>query len=122
MFGKPEGKGISFKRSDSHMIAAPANLEGRRGIYAIIPNSKRLGGFIPEKSYVFVDSKAVVSPGDLGVFIDADFGSLKSEEPASANIAIVRKDSKGKIYGQMVSPEEKISAKTMHKVIMVIVD
>ena len=122
VFGKPEGKNISFKRSDARMIAAPANLEGRRGIYAVIPNSKRLGGFIPEKSYVFVDTKSTVTPGDLGVFIDTDFASLKSEETVSANIAVVRKDSKGQIYGQMVSPEEKISATTMHKVIMVIME
>ena len=122
VFGKPDGKIILFKRSDANMIAAPANLEGRRGVYAVIPNSKRLGGFIPEKSYIFVDTKAAVVPGDLAVFIDADFNSLKSEEVVSANVAIVRKDSKGKIYGQIVSPEEKVSYPTMHKVIMVITE
>lgn len=122
VFGKPDGKVISFVRSDSKMIAAPANLEGRRGVYAVIPNSKRLGGFIPEKSYIFADTKANVVPGDLAVFIDKDFDSLKTEEKTSANIAIVHKDSKGKIYGQMVSPEEKIYAPTMHKVIMIITE
>ncbi|MBO4582469.1 MAG: helix-turn-helix transcriptional regulator [Alphaproteobacteria bacterium] len=122
VFGNPDGKNISFRRSDSHMIAAPANLEGRRGVYAVIPNSKRLGGFIPEKSYVFADTKAKVEPGDVAVFVDKDFESLKSEEKTSANIAVVRKDSKGKVYGQMVSPEEKISAPTMHKVIMIITE
>lgn len=120
VFGKPEGKAIAFAKSDSNMIVAPANLEGRRDVYAIIPNSKRLGGFIPENSYVFADIKAAVAPGDLAVFIDTDFNSLKSEEAVVANIAIVRKDAKGKIYGQMVSPDEKISAQTMHKVIMFI--
>ncbi len=120
VFGKPDGKNLSFKRSDSNMIAAPANLEGRRGVYAVIPNSKRLGGFVPEKSYIFADTKADVNVGDLAVFINKDFSTLKSEEVVSANIAIVRKDSKGKVYGQMVSPDEKISAPTMHKVIMFI--
>ncbi len=122
VFGKPEGKAIAFKKSDSSMIAAPANLEGRRGVYAIIPNSKRLGGFIPAKSYVFADVKSEPAVGDLAVFIDADFAKLTDEQTVTAHIAVVRQDSKGKIYGQMVSPEEKISAQTMHKVIMVITE
>ena len=122
VFGKPEGKAISFKKSDTTMIAAPANIEGRRGVYAVIPNSKRLGGFVPEKSYVFADVKSTVNVGDLAVFIDTDFNTLKSETTVGAQIAIVRKDSKGKIYGQIASPEEKISAQTMHKVIMIITE
>ena len=120
VFGKPDGKGIAFKKSDKTMIAAPANLEGRRGVYAVIPNSKRLGGFIPAKSYVFVDVKSNPAVGDLAVFIDDDFKTLRDDQTLVANIAVVRQDSKGKIYGQMVSPEEKISAQTIHKVIMVI--
>ena len=122
VFGNPEGKAISFKKSDTTMIVAPASLEGRRGVYAVVPNSKRLGGFIPEKSYVFVDIKATVKPGDLAVFIDEDFKDLKSEQQTTAQIAIVRNDSKGKTYGQIVSPEEKITAKTMHKVIMILTE
>lgn len=122
VFGKPNGKSISFKKSDTDMIVAPANLEGRRGIYAVIPNSKRLGGFIPEKSYVFADVKSPVNVGDLAVFVDADFNSLKPDDSVNANIAVVRRDSKGNIYGQMAGPEEKISYKTMHRVIMVITE
>jgi transcriptional regulator with XRE-family HTH domain len=122
LFGGPEGKAVSFKKSDTTMIAAPANLEGRKGVYALIPNSKRLGGFIPEKSYIFVDSKQNANVGDLAVFIDTDFKSLKSDESISVNIAVVRKDTRGKVYGQMVSPEEKITAQTMHKVIMVLAE
>ena len=122
VFGKPNGKGIEFKKSDTNMIAAPANIEGRRGAYAIIPNSKRLGGFIPAKSYVFADAKITPAIGDLAVFIDADFKSLHDDQTVNAHIATVRQDSKGKIYGQMVSPEEKITAQTMHKVIMIITE
>lgn len=120
VFGVPDGKSISFKKSDTKMIPAPANLEGRVNVYAVIPNSKRLGGFVPEKSYVFADSKKNASVGDLAVFIDADFKSLKTEEQIKANIAVVRRDSKGNIYGQMAGPEEKITAKTMHKVVMIL--
>ena len=60
--------------------------------------------------------------GDLAVFIDTDFNALDSETNLSAQIATVRQDSKGKIYGQMVSPEEKISAQTMHKIIMIVME
>ncbi|MBO4480649.1 MAG: helix-turn-helix domain-containing protein [Alphaproteobacteria bacterium] len=122
VFGHPDGKYIALKKSDNTMINAPANLEGRKGVYAVIPNSKRLGGFIPEKSYVFADAKINATVGDLAVFIDADFKALKPEETVRANIAVIRKDSKGKVYGQMISPDEKITAKTMHKVIMVLTE
>ena len=101
------------------MIVAPANIEGRRGVYAVIPNSKRSGGFVPEKSYVFADIKSPVNVGDLAVFIDADFNTLKPDSVVNANVAVVKRDSRGNIYGQMVSPEEKITYKTMHRVIMI---
>ena len=48
VFGMPSGKAITFKKSDKTMIVAPMTLEARPGIYAVMPNSKRLGGFIPE--------------------------------------------------------------------------
>ena len=120
VFGHAEGKSIAFKKSDKTMINAPANLEGRKGVYAIVPNSKRLGGFIPEKSYVFADAKINATVGDLAVFIDTDFKALKPDDTVRADIAVVRKDSKGKIYGQMSSPDEKITAQTMHKVVMIL--
>ncbi len=122
VFGMPSGKSIAFKKSDKTMIVAPMSLEGRSGIYAVMPNSKRLGGFIPEKSYVFADVDATVVPGDLAVCIDADFNALDSETTVSAQIVSVRQDSKGKIYGQVASPEEKINAQTMHKVVMIVMD
>ncbi len=122
VFGMPSGKSIAFKKSDKTMIVAPMSLEGRSGIYAVMPNSKRLGGFIPEKSYVFADVDATVAPGDLAVSIDADFNALDSETTVSAQIVSVRQDSKGKIYGQVASPEEKINAQTMHKVVMIVMD
>ena len=119
IFGKPDGKIISFRKSDTNMMAAPANIEGRRGVYAVIPCSKRLGGFIPAKSYVFADSKAKPCIGDLAVFIDADFNALTQDDTVTAYIAVVRRGTKGSVYGHIVFPEEKISCKTMHKVIMI---
>lgn len=122
VFGTPAGKAIAFKKSDKTMIVAPMSLEGRSGIYAVVPNSKRLGGFIPEKSYVFADVEAPVAAGDLAVCIDTDFAALDSETTVNAQIAIVRQDSKGKIYAQVSSPEEKINTQTMHKVIMIVME
>lgn len=122
LFGAPEGKAIKFQKSDNKMIAAPASLEGRRSVYAVIPNSKRLGGFIPEKSYVFADAKLTPAVGDLAVFIDEEFKDLKPETPVVAHIAVVHRDSKGKVYGQLVSPDEKVVAKTMHKVVLIVTE
>ena len=122
VFGTPAGKAITFKKSDKTMIVAPMSLEGRSGIYAVMPNSKRLGGFIPEKSYVFADVEAPIVVGDLAVCIDADFAALDSDTTVSAQIATVRQDSKGKIYGQMVGPDEKITSQTMHKVVMIVME
>ena len=122
VFGVPSGKTIAFKKSDKTMVVAPIPLEGRQGIYAVRPNSKRLGGYIPEKSYVFADSETPASVGDLAVCIDADFNALDSNEVVNAQIVSVRSDSKGRIYGQISSPEEKVTGKTMHRVIMIVME
>ena len=122
VFGMPSGKTIAFKKSDKTMVVAPIPLEGRQGIYAVRPNSKRLGGYIPEKSYVFADSETPASVGDLAVCIDADFNALDSNEVVNAQIVSVRSDSKGRIYGQISSPEEKVTGKTMHRVIMIVME
>ncbi len=122
VFGTPSGKAIAFKKSDKTMIVAPMTLEARPGIYAVMPNTKRVAGYIPEKSYVFADTNAPVSVGDLAICIDADFASLDSEANATAQIVSVRADAKGKIYGQVSGPDEKITGKTMHKVIMIVME
>lgn len=122
VFGTPAGKAIAFKKSDKTMIVAPMTLEGRAEIYAVMPNSKRLGGFVPEKSYVFADASIPAKPGDLAVAIDADFNSLDDDTTINAYIVSVRQDSKGKVYGQMSSPDEKITLQTMHKVVMIVME
>ena len=122
VFGTPAGKAIAFKKSDKTMIVAPMTLEGRAEIYAVMPNPKRLGGFVPEKSYVFADASIPAKPGDLAVAIDADFNSLDDDTTINAYIVSVRQDSKGKVYGQMSSPDEKITPQTMHKVVMIVME
>ena len=122
VFGTPSGKSIAFKKSDETMIVAPMTLEGRKGIYAVIPNTKRLGGFIPEKSYLFVDALTPAQPGDLAVCIDTDFNSLDNDTKTTAHIVSVRQDAKGKIYGHIASPEEKVTGQTMHKIIMIVME
>ncbi len=120
VFGKPDGKSIKLKKSDETMIVAPGALEGKNGIYAIIPNSKRLGGFIPETSYIFADANEKPSVGDLAVCIDSDFSKMDSDETVSAQIAVVRQDSHGKLYGHISNPDEKIHFQTMHKIVMIV--
>ena len=120
VFGTPNGKSIKLKKSDETMIVAPTTLEGRSGIYAVIPNSKRSGGFIPETSYVFADANSKPSVGDLAICINADFAKLDSEETVDAHIVVVRQDSHGKMYGHVSNPEEKVSGKTFHKVVMIV--
>ncbi len=120
VFGKPEGKVIKLKKSDETMIVAPTTLEGHSGIYAVVPNSKRLGDFIPEASYVFVDANTKPNVGDLAVAVNADFSKLSSDDVVDAQIVVVRKDSRGKIYGHISNPEEKVNAKTLHKVVMIV--
>ena len=122
VFGTPAGKAIAFKKSDKTMIVAPMTLEGRAEIYAVMPNSKRLGGFVPEKSYVFADASIPAKPGDLAVATDTDFNSLDDDTTINAYIVSVRQDSKGKVYGQMSSPDEKITPQTMHKVVMIVME
>lgn len=122
VFGIPEGKLISFKKSDKTMIVAPMSLEGRNGVYALIPNVKRLGDTIPEKSYVFADTEAEVKVGDMVVFVDSDFDKLKSTDSAHAHIAMLKQDAKGKMFGSVYGPDQKISFKTMHKVVMIIME
>ena len=122
VFGVPSGKSIAFKKSDKTMIVAPMSLEGHQGIYAVKPNSKRLAGYIPENAYVFADSETPASVGDLAVCIDVDFAALDSNTVANAQIVSVRSDSRGKIYGQISAPEEKIVGKTMHRVVMIVME
>ena len=122
VFGVPSGRAIAFKKSDKTMIVAPMPLEGHKGIYAVRPNSKRLGGYIPEHAYVFADADTPASVGDLAVCIDADFNTLDSNDTATAQIVSVRSDSRGKVYGQISAPEEKIIGKTMHRVVMIVME
>ena len=120
VFGKPDGKSLKLKKSDEYMIVAPGELEGKNGVYAVVPNSKRLGGFIPESSYVFADANEKPSVGDLAICIDADFNKIGTDDTACAQIATIRQDSHGKIYGHISNPDEKVNFQTMHKVIMIV--
>ncbi len=122
VFGVPAGKEIAFKKSDTQMIVAPMPLEGRKGIYAVAPNTKRLGGVLPENAYVFADVDAKPNVGDMAVFIDTDFDTLDNKTVASAQVVTVRQDSRGKIFGQITSPDEKITGKSMHKVVMIVME
>ena len=58
----------------------------------------------------------------MAICIDSDFNELKSDNTAIAQIVAVRQDAKGKIYGQGATASEKIIGKTLHKVIMIVME
>ena len=120
VFGTPDGKAIKFKKSDETMIVAPTTMEGHSGIYVVLPNSKRVSGFIPESAYVFADATQEPKVGDLAICIDDDFSKMKPDSVSTAQLVVVRQDSHGKIYGHVSNPEEKVTGKTMHKVVMIV--
>ncbi|MDR1337906.1 MAG: helix-turn-helix domain-containing protein [Rickettsiales bacterium] len=122
VFGTPDAKSITLRKSDKTMIVAPLTLEGRKGVYAVKPNSKRMCNVLPDKCYVFADSETKPAVGDMAVFIDADFDKMDVNETVAAQVSVVREDPKGRLYGQLFSPEEKITAKTMHKVVMIVME
>ncbi|MBD5389426.1 helix-turn-helix domain-containing protein [bacterium] len=122
VFGTPAGKAITFKKSDKTMIVAPMTLEGRKSIYAVTPNTKRLGGMLPEKCYVFADADMPAAAGDMAVCLDTDFDALEPDVAATAQIAMVQSDSRGKLTGHISNPDEKVNAKTMHKVVMIVME
>ncbi len=119
VFGSPADGTIHFKKSDKNMIVAPADLEGSKSVYAVIPNTKRLGDILPKNSYVFADSAIKAQVGDMAVFLEQDFKSIDPNATINAHIGLVKKDSKGELYCNISSPAEKIRFKTIHKIVLI---
>ena len=122
VFGTPSGRAIAFKKSDKTMIVSPMSLEGRKGVYAVIPNTKRTGDFLPEKSYVFADAAVSPDAGDLAIALDVAFDTLPTDGTATAQIVSVHRDSRGKTYGQIPGTDEKVNAKSMHRIVMIVME
>lgn len=127
IFGMPGDKVINFKKSEEKMVVAPSSLEGRGDVYAIIPVARRLNNVLPQRSYLFIDTEAVVQPGDLAVLFNEDFSKLKVDQKTTAQIVSVREDIDGKLFGVLFNPDEKIPLdlkKTgrLHKVVQIAMD
>ncbi len=126
IFGVSGDKNIIFKKSDEKMIVAPSSLEGRTSVYAVIPNVRRMGGAFPEKSYMFVDSESIAGAGDLAIAFDEDFNKIEYDIQTHAHIVFVKEDAKGKLYGQLFNPDEKIplnnTNNTLHKVVQIVME
>lgn len=126
IFGQAGEKDIIFKKSDEKMIIAPINLEGKNSIYAVIPNVKRLGGAFPQRAYIFIDADAVAGPGDLALALPNDFDKIELNSKTHANLVLVKEDAKGKLYGQMFNPDEKVAIKntdnSLHKVVQIVTE
>lgn len=122
VFGTPNTKGVALRKSDKTMIVAPMTLEGKKSVYAVVPNSKRLNNVLPDKCYIFADADTKPAVGDMSIFIDADFDKLEIDETVTAQVAVLHSDAKGKQYGQLFGPDERVSAKTIHKVVMIVME
>ena len=66
--------------------------------------------------------RSPAKPGDLAIALDADFDTLDNDTSVMAHVVSVRQDSKGKVYGQIASPDEKIHPQVMHKVVMIVIE
>jgi transcriptional regulator with XRE-family HTH domain len=127
VYAQPDDKRLKFCKSDERMIALPGGLAGNMALYAVIPLVRRMAGMFPgDRAYFLVDSAATVQPGDLAVCLDKPYSELKSEECTGADIVNISKDSRGKLYGRIWSPDEKIpinmNSGKLHKVIRIIID
>ncbi len=119
VFGTASKKGIAFKKSDKKMIVVPQDLEAKKGVYAIHLGTTPLFGTIPSSGELFADAEQKPAVGDMALFINAKFGKMEMEDSADAKIAIVEKDSKGKLYGVVPVSNEKVSFETIHKIVMI---
>jgi transcriptional regulator with XRE-family HTH domain len=126
VFGMPGENGISFKKSDEKMIVSPMNLEGRTGVYAVIPNVRRMGSMFPARSYLFVDAEAAVQPGDMAIMFGENFSTLQPGIKTTAHVVALHQDDKGNFVGQMAGPDEKVAIKNpkdrLHKVIQIVIE
>ena len=108
------------------MIVSPMNLEGRTGVYAVIPNVRRMGSMFPSRSYLFVDAEAAVQPGDMAIMFSEDFAKIQPGTKVSAHVVTLGEDEKGNMIAQMAGPDEKIVIKNpngrLHKVIQIVIE
>ena len=94
VFGMPGDKNIVFKKSDEKMIVSPTNLENNTGIYAVIPNVKRLGNMFPARTYLFIDPEVTAQVGDLAIAFSEDFANIELGAKTHANVVMVKEDTK----------------------------
>jgi transcriptional regulator with XRE-family HTH domain len=126
VFAEPDDKGaVQFQCGDEKMIAAPIELIGRGGIYAVIPNPKLIGPIFPARAYLFADTMAVAAEGDFAIYIGEDFQSLKeSGGRAHARVVLVDIDAKGKLIGRAADEVVMIknAAGRLHKVVQIVME
>ncbi len=127
IYGTPGEKGIIFKKTEEKLAVIPSFLEGKNGIYVVIPVARRLMNILPAKSYLYINPEESVQPGDLAILFDKDYSKISTEEKVNANIVSVREDIDGKIYGVMYNPDEKIKldlkrSDRLHKIVLIAMD
>ena len=126
VFGQPGDKDVIFKKSDEKMIVSPLDTEETKGLYAVIPNTRRTGGMFPARVYLIISPDAVPQPGDMAVYLSEDFDKMEIDTKYHAQVVMVKEDAKGSLYGQITGPDEKFPVKNtggrLHKVVHVVIE
>lgn len=124
LYGRADSDGniIINKEEDASTIIAPIVFENPETVYALRLCTRRLGNLLPARSILFVDPKQAVGVGDIALLYD----NLKEDKHGNmkAKLISLKEDDKGKLYGVMYNPEEKIkisenSMDKLHRVIFI---
>jgi transcriptional regulator with XRE-family HTH domain len=122
VFAEPApGGALSFSKSDETMIAMPAGIEGRRGVYAVIPDAESMGPLFAKRATLFVDSDSRAKDGDMALYLSGDFAHMPAGETGRAKLVLVEANEHGRLIGR--ATDEEIAIKNpsgrLHKVIMI---
>ena len=124
LFGRADSDGsiLINKEEDAGTIIAPIVFENPETIYALRLVTRRLGNLLPARSILFVDPKQAVGVGDIALYYD----SLKEDKRGNlkARLISIKEDDKGKLYGVLYNPDEKVkmaeaAMDRLHRVIFI---
>jgi transcriptional regulator with XRE-family HTH domain len=124
LYGRADHDGgiIINKEEDASTIIVPILFENPENIYALRLCTRRLGNLLPARSILFVDSKQTVGVGDIALFYEDNKEDKNGNR--KARLISIKEDDKGKLYGIVYNPEEKIkiadaNLDRLHRVIFI---
>jgi transcriptional regulator with XRE-family HTH domain len=120
LYGKAGSNGeIIINKEESTNIESPLK-ETPKDLYAVKLATRRLTNIIPNRAVLFVNPNESAAVGDLAVLYDTD----KDKEEKKIKIVLVKEDEKGKLYGMIYNPDEKLKIDEnkihlLHKIIFI---